>query len=206
MKARSIYGRDVLHCLPDLLDRGEEERLVCLCIAYITLGSSQRAKAVADVAGLMDPLCQLAKARQMDVAVAAISNAIIGISDDSYINELVDCCIGPLCDYLGVFGNKIICTISLKGVENILEYGEKHKGPDGTNIYAKRIEEAGGLKNLNGMYCSLTMKLQAYEILSKYWPANGTSCKGVPTYTIPPLKNYYRRRRERGSKICAALT
>ncbi|XP_075105303.1 importin subunit alpha-1a-like isoform X2 [Nicotiana tabacum] len=50
MKARSIYGRDVLHCLSDLLDRGKEERLVCLCIAYITLGSSQRAKAVADAA------------------------------------------------------------------------------------------------------------------------------------------------------------
>ncbi|XP_009610500.1 importin subunit alpha-1-like isoform X2 [Nicotiana tomentosiformis] len=205
MKARSIYGRDVLHCLSDLLDRRKEERLVCLCIAYITLGRSQRAKAVVDAAGLIDRLRQLAKARQMDVAAAAISNAIISISDESYINELVDCCIGPLCHYLNVFGNKIICTISLKGVENM--YGEKHKGPDCTNIYAKRIEEAGGLKNLNGMCCSLTMGLQAYEILSKYWPANATSCKCVLTYdTIPPLKTYFRRRRERGSKICAALT
>ncbi|XP_016511318.1 importin subunit alpha-1a isoform X4 [Nicotiana tabacum] len=87
MKARSIYGRDVLHCLSDLLDRRKEERLVCLCIAYITLGRSQRAKAVVDAAGLIDRLRQLAKARQMDVAAAAISNAIISISDESYIKS-----------------------------------------------------------------------------------------------------------------------
>ncbi|XP_016489526.1 importin subunit alpha-1b isoform X2 [Nicotiana tabacum] len=175
MKARGTDGRDVLHYLSGLLDRGKEERMVCQCIAYITLGSCPRAKAVFDAAGLIDRLRHLAETKKMDVAATAIANAIIGISDESYINELVDCCIGPLCDYLDVFGRKIICTISLKGLENILEYGEKHKGPDGTNIYSKRIEEAGGLKNLKGMCCSLTMGLEADKILCKYWPVYDTS-------------------------------
>ncbi|XP_070038900.1 uncharacterized protein [Nicotiana tomentosiformis] len=52
---RSIAKRNVLDCMLGLLKSGIEEEMVCVSIAYITIGSTQRAKAVFDT-GLIEPL------------------------------------------------------------------------------------------------------------------------------------------------------
>lgn len=73
---RSIAKRNVLDCLLGLLKSGIEEEMVCVSIAYITIGSTQRAKAVFN-AGLIEPLHTLATTKKMGIAAAALSIAII---------------------------------------------------------------------------------------------------------------------------------
>ncbi|XP_070038921.1 importin subunit alpha-1a-like isoform X2 [Nicotiana tomentosiformis] len=161
---RSIAKRNVLDCLLGLIKSGIEEEMVCVSIAYITIGSTQRAKAVFDT-GLIEPLRTLVTTKKMGIAAAAISIAIICTSGIAYTKDLMDCCIDPLCDYLGFSGG----TISLKAVESILKFGKCIEEEDG---YTKRIEEAGGLEKLE--YLSTTeIRYEVVPILGTYWPSIG---------------------------------
>ncbi|XP_070038916.1 importin subunit alpha-6-like isoform X3 [Nicotiana tomentosiformis] len=157
---RSIAKRNVLDCLLGLLKSGIEEEMVCVSIAYITIGSTHREKTVFDT-GLIEPLRTLVTTKKMGIAATAISIAIIGTSGIAYTKDLMDCCIDPLCDYLGFSGG----TISLKAVESILKFGKRIEEEDGsTGGYTKRIEEAGVWKSLN------TCLLLKFDMrLFQYW-------------------------------------
>nr|XP_009603758.2 uncharacterized protein LOC104098666 [Nicotiana tomentosiformis] len=121
--------------------------------------------------GLIEPLRTLVTTKKMGIATTAISIAIIGTSGIAYAKDLMDCCIDPLCDYLGFSGG----TISLKAVESILKFGKRIEGEDGgTGGYTKRIEEAGGLEKLE--YLSTT------EILYEVVPILGTYCPSLGRY------------------------
>lgn len=76
----------------------------------------------------------------------------------------MDCCIDPLCDYLGFSGG----TISLKAVESILKFGKRIEEEDGdTGGYTKRIEEAGGLEKLEYL-STAEIRYEVVPILGTY--------------------------------------
>merc|ERR1712060_438480 len=149
--------QEVLNCdaLPKLLillsnDKKAIRKEACWTISNITAGSVEQIEAVIKN-NLFQPVIQLLKKGEFDVkkeAAWAVSNATSGGSPEQ-IRYLVSLDVIPaLCDLLNSNNIKVI-MVALEGLENILNVGENDKGrTGGRNLFARTVEECGGLDSL----------------------------------------------------------
>ncbi|PHT27757.1 hypothetical protein CQW23_32643 [Capsicum baccatum] len=163
-----------LHCLLSLLDRRLEEKIVCFIIAYITGESTLWAEAVF-AAGLIESLRKLVEMETMGIAAVAMQMLLMCFLCAFGFRSLVKCCIDVVCNYVGP--HKMWADIGLKGIENILKFGEAKKGNNGgNNVYAQKIKKDGKFKNFRTPIC----KSQAKAIMMTYWPSvQGHQAKAI---------------------------
>jgi len=141
--------------LPRLLvlltnDKKAIRKEACWTISNITAGSVEQIEAVIKN-NLFQPVINLLKKGEFDVkkeAAWAVSNATSGGSPEQ-IRLLVSLDVIPaLCDLLNSNNIKVI-MVALEGLENILNVGENDKGrTQGRNLFARAVEECGGLDSL----------------------------------------------------------
>lgn len=151
LQTQVVISSGALGALLSLLSSPKEaiRKEACWTISNITAGSPQQIQAVLD-SNIIPPLINVLQNgdfRTKKEACWALSNATSGgLAEPNQIRYLVQQgCIKPLCDLLKTLDNKII-QVSLDGLENILKVGDLDKEQNGgQNIYARYIEEAGGM-------------------------------------------------------------
>jgi len=174
--------QEVLNCnaLPKLLillsnDKKAIRKEACWTISNITAGSVEQIEAVIKNK-LFEPVIQLMQRGEFDVkkeAAWAVSNATSGGSVQQ-IRYLVTLDIIPsLCNLLTLNNLKVI-QVALEGLENILKLGENDKAQtQGKNLYAIKVEECGGLDQLENLQTVEMIGDEIYErlitIVRKYF-------------------------------------
>jgi len=174
--------QEVLNCnaLPKLLillsnDKKAIRKEACWTISNITAGSVEQIEAVIKNK-LFEPVIQLMQRGEFDVkkeAAWAVSNATSGGSVEQ-IRYLVTLDIIPsLCNLLTLSNVKVI-QVALEGLENILKLGENDKAhTQGKNLYAIKVEECGGLDQLENLQTVEMFGDEVYErlitIVRKYF-------------------------------------
>jgi len=147
----------------------------CWTISNITAGSVEQIEAVIKN-NLFEPVIQLMQRGEFDVkkeAAWAVSNATTGGSVEQ-IRYLVTLDVIPsLCDLLTLNNVKVI-MVALEGLENILKLGENDKAQtQGKNLYAIKVEECGGLDQLENLQTVEMIGDEVYErlitIVRKYF-------------------------------------
>jgi len=147
----------------------------CWTISNITAGSVEQIEAVIKNS-LFEPVIQLMQRGEFDVkkeAAWAVSNATSGGSVEQ-IRYLVTLGVIPsLCDLLTLNNVKVI-LVALEGLENILKLGENDKAQtQGKNLYAIKVEECGGLDQLENLQTVEMIGDEVYErlitIVRKYF-------------------------------------
>jgi len=147
----------------------------CWTISNITAGSVGQIEAVIQT-NLFQPVIQLLLAGEFDVkkeAAWAVSNATSG-GNPEQIRHLVSLEVIPcLCDLLKSNNCKVI-MVALEGLENILKVGENDKSKtQGRNLYANKVEECGGLDQLENLQTMEMIGDDVYErliiIVRKYF-------------------------------------
>jgi len=147
----------------------------CWTISNITAGSVSQIEAVIKN-NLFEPVIQLLLAGEFDVkkeAAWAVSNATSG-GNSEQIRHLVSLDVIPcLCDLLNSNNCKVI-MVALEGLENILKVGENDKAiTQGRNLYAQKVEECGGLDQLENLQTAEMIGDDIYErliiIVRKYF-------------------------------------
>merc|ERR1719419_984019 len=147
----------------------------CWTISNITAGSVEQIEAVIKN-NLFQPVIQLLQRGEFDVkkeAAWAVSNATSGGSPEQ-IRYLVTLDIIPsLCNLLTLNNVKVI-QVALEGLENILKLGENDKThTQGKNLYAIKVEECGGLDQLENLQTVECFGDEIYErlitIVRKYF-------------------------------------
>merc|ERR1719419_80702 len=147
----------------------------CWTISNITAGSVEQIEAVIKN-NLFQPVIQLLQRGEFDVkkeAAWAVSNATSGGSVEQ-IRYLVTLDIIPsLCNLLTLNNVKVI-QVALEGLENILKLGENDKThTQGKNLYAIKVEECGGLDQLENLQTVEMFGDEVYErlitIVRKYF-------------------------------------
>jgi len=146
----------------------------CWTISNITAGSVEQIEAVIKHS-LFEPVIQLMQRGEFDVkkeAAWAVSNATSGGSvEQIYLVTLG--VIPSLCDLLTLNNVKVI-LVALEGLENILKLGENDKAQtQGKNLYAIKVEECGGLDQLENLQTVEMIGDEVYErlitIVRKYF-------------------------------------
>lgn len=174
--------QEVLNCnaLTKLLtllsnDKKAIRKEACWTISNITAGSVEQIEAVIKNK-LFEPVIQLMQRGEFDVkkeAAWAVSNATSGGSVEQ-IRYLVTLDIIPsLCNLLTLNNLKVI-QVALEGLENILKLGENDKvHTQGKNLYAIKVEECGGLDQLENLQTVEMIGDEVYErlitIVRKYF-------------------------------------
>jgi len=147
----------------------------CWTISNITAGSVHQIEAVIKN-NLFQPVIHLMQRGEFDVkkeAAWAVSNATSGGSP-AQIRYLVTLdVISSLCDLLNSNNVKVI-MVALEGLENILKVGENDKAKtQGRNLYAQKVEECGGLDQLENLQTVEMIGDDVYErlivIVRKYF-------------------------------------
>ncbi|KAI3915436.1 hypothetical protein MKW92_017857 [Papaver armeniacum] len=154
--------------IPALRIVGNIEKIkkgACWTISNITAGNKDQIQAVV-AAEIIGPLIHMPQTAEFDIkkeAARAISNVTSGGTDEQIKYLVGQGCIRPLCDLLVCPDPRIVMTVCLEGLENILMVGEAEKNlgtTSGVNVYAQLIDEAEGLEKIK----NLQMK-----ILETYW-------------------------------------
>jgi len=147
----------------------------CWTISNITAGSVKQIQAVI-THNLFKPIIQLMQGGEFDVkkeAAWAVSNATSG-GNPEQIRYLVTLEVIPsLCDLLNSNNSKVI-MVALEGLENILKVGETDKSQtQGKNLFAQKVEECGGLDQLETLQTVEMIGDDVYErlilIVRKYF-------------------------------------
>jgi len=147
----------------------------CWTISNITAGSVNQIEAVIKN-NLFQPVIHLMQRGEFDVkkeAAWAVSNATSG-GNPKQIRYLVTLdVISSLCDLLNSNNVKVI-MVALEGLENILKVGENDKlKTQGRNLYAQKVEECGGLDQLENLQTVEVIGDDVYErlivIVRKYF-------------------------------------
>merc|ERR550534_2755534 len=147
----------------------------CWTISNITAGSVDQIEAVIKHS-LFEPVIHLMQRGEFDVkkeAAWAVSNATSGGSPEQ-IRYLVTLDVIPsLCDLLTLNNLKVI-QVALEGLENILKLGElSGVSGQGKNLYAIKVEECGGLDQLENLQTVEMIGDEIYErlitIVRKYF-------------------------------------
>jgi importin subunit alpha-1 len=79
--------------------------------------------------------------------------------------------IPPLCDLLSIVDTKIV-EVALNGLDNILKLGQQDSRlTDGTNPYALKIEECGGLDKIEFLQSHQNEKIykKAFQLIETFF-------------------------------------
>ncbi|EOA40102.1 hypothetical protein CARUB_v10008795mg [Capsella rubella] len=194
LQTQAVISSQTLPALLNILTKTYKKSIkkeTCWTISNITAGNSSQIQEVIQ-AGIIPPLISLLQNGEFDIkkeAAWAISNATSGGSHDQIKYLVSQGCIKPLCDLLPCPDPRIV-TVALEGLENILKVGEAEESLGNTgneNLYAKMIDEAGGLDKIENLQSHDNNDIyeKAVKILEAFWAEEDEEEEKIDTASTP---------------------
>lgn len=176
VQTQVVVNCGALQCLLTLLSSYYKsiKKEACWTISNITAGNPEQIQAVID-ANIIPTLIYILKHSEMEIkkeAAWAISNATSGGVPKQISYLVKKDCLNPMIDLLSSSDSRIVRVV-LDGLENILEIGKKKSKENNNNIYARFVENGGGLEKLENLqqHPNNDIYEQSVRILEKFFGA-----------------------------------
>lgn len=186
-QTQAVLDAGVLPALVPLIDHTKTNvrKETCWMISNIAAGSFSQMSSLFNISELLPRVIgQLSSSAEWNVrkeAVWVVSN-IATSGNENQIMRLVEFGVLPcLCEMLGV-GDPKILMITMEALESILKSGDSSDG----NIYAKVMDEAGGIDGLEKLQEHENIKIyeKAVSIIEKFFGAEDEESENLaPTFT-----------------------
>lgn len=186
LQTQVILNSGALQCILPLLNSSKEsiKKEACWTISNITAGNRQQIQTVFDAnifPKLIEILSRGENKTRKEAAWAVVNATSSGTPEQiRYLVELN--VILPLCDLLSIVDTKIV-EVALNGLDNILKLGQQDaRMQGGSNIYALKVEECGGLDKIEFLQGHQNEKVykKAFQIIENYFTQEDDDTGLVP--------------------------